>query len=163
MKVLLNLLIPYSMLETMYDLILTFVTRAMRLPMLQLYEINQEIELCIFHIWYKKFCICIYINFDIFCASLNPCLSNSWLHNIRTSVFPQCNIPLPYIRLNVFPINSGILPSKKYIFIILVHYLKKYSNIITWCELQSLMEEFWPQLDRSLCQSHLFLPHFWNL
>ena len=113
MKVLQNLLIPCSMLETMYDLILTFVTRApaMRLPMLQLYEMNQEIELCIFHIWYKKFCICIYINFDIFCASLNPCLSNYWLHNIR-------NIPLPYIWLNVFPINSGILPSKKiYIFI----------------------------------------------
>ena len=50
MKVLPNLLIPCSMLETMYDLILTFVTRAMRLPMLQLYEMNQEIELCIFHI-----------------------------------------------------------------------------------------------------------------
>ena len=52
MKVLINLAIAYSMLETMYDLILTLVTRApaMRLPMLQLYEMNQEIELCIFHI-----------------------------------------------------------------------------------------------------------------
>ena len=52
MKVLINLVIAYSMLETMYDLILTLVTRApaMRLPMLQLYEMNQEIELCIFQI-----------------------------------------------------------------------------------------------------------------
>ena len=52
MKVLQNLLIPCSMLETRYDLILTFVTRAlaMRLPMLQLYEMNQQID-CVFFIF----------------------------------------------------------------------------------------------------------------